>query len=71
MNDSDRHSMVAEQLQELLLGSEDVDRFLEDLAVYSSNILGGDTEVHCGVTLRRSRRALTVASSSGAGAPAR
>ena len=55
---------VAEQLQDLILSNEDVDDFLEDLAVFSSDILGGAVEVHCGVTLKRDKRALTVASSS-------
>jgi GAF domain-containing protein len=55
---------VAEQLQDLILSSEDVDDFLEDLAVFSSDILGGGVEVHCGVTLKRDKRAITVASSS-------
>lgn len=55
---------MAEQLQELLISSEDADRFLEDLAVFSSRIIGDGVIVHCGVTLVRQRKATTVASSS-------
>jgi GAF domain-containing protein len=64
MNENYAETTVAEQLQDLILSNEDVDDFLEDLAVFSSDILGGGVEVHCGVTLKRDKRALTVASSS-------
>lgn len=43
--------------------NDDVDQFLEDLAVHSSKILGGEVDVYCGVTLQRRNRATTVASS--------
>lgn len=56
-------STTPEQLQDLIIESEDVDQFLEDLAAYSSKILGDDVEVHCGVTLKRRKRRTTVASS--------
>lgn len=59
----DKESCTAEQLQDLIIENHDVDEFLDELAVYSSKILGGDVEVHCGVTLKRRNRATTVASS--------
>jgi GAF domain-containing protein len=64
MQENYTETPVAEQLQDLILSNGDVDDFLEDLAVFSSNILGGNVEVHCGITLKRHKRALTVASSS-------
>jgi len=54
---------VAEDLQEMILHNDDVDRFLDELAVYSTRILGGHIEVHCGVTLKREKHAVTVANS--------
>lgn len=54
---------TAEQLQDLLLESADADRFLDDLAVYSSKILGEGVLIHCGVTLVREKKPTTVASS--------
>lgn len=41
MQENYAETPVAEQLQDLILNNEDVDDFLEDLAVHSSNILGG------------------------------
>ncbi|WP_299166902.1 GAF and ANTAR domain-containing protein [uncultured Arthrobacter sp.] len=55
---------MAEHLQDLLISSDDTDRFLHDLAIFSSKILGADVLVHCGVTLVRQKRPTTVASSS-------
>lgn len=54
---------MAEQLQDLLISSEDTDRFLEGLALFSSRILGDSVIIHCGVTLVRHGKATTVASS--------
>lgn len=63
MQPENKSESTAEQLQDLIIENQDVDQFLEDLAVYSSKILGRDVEVHCGVTLKRRNRATTVASS--------
>jgi GAF domain-containing protein len=53
-------SAVAE-LQQLLLATEDITGFLDQLAALTVKVLPG--EVSCGVTLRRDRGATTVASS--------
>lgn len=64
MREPTNQPSTAEQLQDLIVESEDVDKFLEELAILSSKILGGEVEVHCGVTLKRRRRRTTAASSS-------
>lgn len=53
-------SAVAE-LQQLLLTTEDITGFLDQLAALTVKVLPGD--VSCGITLRRDRGATTVASS--------
>ncbi|GAB3259201.1 ANTAR domain-containing protein [Arthrobacter pigmenti] len=54
-----------EHLQTLLLGTDDVEYFLEELTHLAAGKLAGpDDEVLCGVTLFRHKRAATVASSS-------
>ncbi|MCO1654605.1 GAF and ANTAR domain-containing protein [Pseudonocardia humida] len=53
-------SAVAE-LQQLLLTTEDITAFLDQLAALTVKVLPG--EVSCGITLRRDRGATTVASS--------
>ena len=53
-------SAVAE-LQQLLLATEDITGFLDQLAALTVKVLPG--EVSCGITLRRDRGATTVASS--------
>ncbi|MCP2049201.1 GAF and ANTAR domain-containing protein [Paenarthrobacter histidinolovorans] len=57
---------VPEQLQDLVIDSEDVGGFLGELAVFSaaavSNAVG--VNVHCGITLSRRRRTATVAGST-------
>ncbi|ERI38885.1 histidine kinase [Arthrobacter sp. AK-YN10] len=57
---------VAEHLQDLVIDSEDVNGFLNELAVFSSGAVSAEVgvEVLCGVTLSRRRKALTVAGSS-------
>jgi hypothetical protein len=59
-------SSVPEQLQDMVIDSEDVTGFLNELAVFSSEAVTAalGTEVLCGVTLSRRRKALTVAGSS-------
>jgi GAF domain-containing protein len=52
---------AASELQQLLLSTEDIGRFLDELAVLTVTVSPGD--VFCGVTLRRDRGATTVASS--------
>lgn len=47
-----------------MLSNENVDQFLEDLAILSSRILGGAVEVQCGVTFRHRNLTTTVACSS-------
>ena len=49
------------ELQELLLATEDITRFLEELATLAAKVLPGD--LSCGITMRRGRAAMTVASS--------
>ncbi|MDQ0819802.1 GAF domain-containing protein [Arthrobacter sp. V4I6] len=57
---------AALQLQDLLLGTENVEDFLDQLAVFAaatlSRLIGA--EVECGVTLQRRKRTMTVAGSS-------
>ncbi|WP_026818151.1 hypothetical protein [Arthrobacter castelli] len=54
-----------ERLQTMLLGTDDVENFLEELTHLASRKLAGpDDEVLCGVTLFRHKHAATVASSS-------
>jgi GAF domain-containing protein len=52
---------AAAELQQLLLDTEDVEHFLQRLVVLAVDALPGD--VSCGLTLRRGRRPMTVASS--------
>jgi GAF domain-containing protein len=49
------------ELQELLLSTEDITGFLDQLATLAAKVLPGD--LFCGITLRRDRRVTTVASS--------
>ncbi len=57
--------LVIEKIQDLLLDTQDVEDFLNELARYSAeNLSGPRGEVHCGITLLRHRTAVTVASSS-------
>ena len=57
---------VVEQLQDLVIDSEDVSGFLEDLAVLTASSLSDvrGQDVLCGVTLSRHHRSTTVAQSS-------
>lgn len=56
---------VTGYVQDLLLDTQDVGDFLNELARYSSEQLSGPHgQVHCGITLLRNRTAGTVASSS-------
>lgn len=57
---------VAEQLQDLVIDSEDVGGFLGELAVFSADSVSATVGlgVLCGVTLSRRRKALTVAGNS-------
>ncbi|MFP3581005.1 GAF and ANTAR domain-containing protein [Arthrobacter sp. fls2-241-R2A-200] len=56
-------SMVAD-IQSLLLDTDDVTEFLEELARHSAAIFSGSAgEIYCGITLMRQRTAATVASS--------
>jgi GAF domain-containing protein len=52
---------AAAELQEILLATEDIDGFLTEVARLAVSVLPGD--LFCGITLRRDRRAITVASS--------
>jgi GAF domain-containing protein len=52
---------AAAELQQLLLASEDIGDFLTELAQLATAVLPGD--ISCGITLRRDRRPVTVASS--------
>ncbi|MFJ4028518.1 GAF and ANTAR domain-containing protein [Paenarthrobacter sp. NPDC089989] len=57
---------VAEQLQDLVIDSEDVGGFLGELAVFSADSVSATVglSVLCGITLSRRRKALTVAGNS-------
>jgi GAF domain-containing protein len=57
---SSQSSAVAE-LQQLLLSTDDITDFLDQLATLTVKVLPG--EVFCGITLRRNHSAFTVASS--------
>ena len=57
-------SLVIEKIQDLLLDTQDVEDFLNELATYSAeNLSGPRGQVLCGITLLRHRTAATVASS--------
>jgi GAF domain-containing protein len=49
------------ELQQLLLATEDITGFLDELATFTVRVLPG--ELSCGITLRRDHEAITVASS--------
>jgi hypothetical protein len=56
---------VVGRVQDLLLDTQDVQDFLEELARYSAERMSGPySEIYCGITLLRHRSAATVASSS-------
>lgn len=57
---------VVEQLQDLVIDSDDVSGFLEDLAVFSAAAVSEarGQEILCGITLSRRRRSMTIAGSS-------
>jgi GAF domain-containing protein len=52
---------AAAELQQLLLATEDIEDFLQDLAALAVSVLPGERS--CGITLRRERHPMTVASS--------
>ena len=52
---------AAAELQQLLLATEDITGFLDELAALTVRVLSGD--LSCGITLRRNGSATTVASS--------
>ena len=52
---------AAAELQQLLLATEDITGFLDELATLAAKVLPGD--FFCGITMRRGSAALTVASS--------
>ncbi|MDQ0030674.1 GAF and ANTAR domain-containing protein [Arthrobacter bambusae] len=60
------NASVAGHLQDLVIDSEDVGGFLEDLAVYTASSVSAarGQDVLCGVTLSRRRRSMTVAGST-------
>jgi GAF domain-containing protein len=56
---------VAQRLQDLVLDSPEVGKFLEELAAYAASRLSSPgREVSCGITVVRHKKATTVASSS-------
>ena len=57
---------AALQLQELLMGTENVEDFLDQLAGFSAATLShaAGAEIECGVTLQRRKKTMTVAGSS-------
>lgn len=64
MDNNDLASELTGQLQNLVLESGDLDKFLNELAVFSSQILDHSAKVEVGVILMRHKRAATVAASS-------
>ncbi|ABK04551.1 putative GAF sensor protein [Arthrobacter sp. FB24] len=65
MANSPEHERVLE-LQDIIVGTQNVAEFLERLSVMAAGALSRDTsaKVECGVTLKRRRRTFTVAGSS-------
>lgn len=64
MEQAARTGLIIEKVQDLLLDTQDVGDFLNELAVYTAeNLSGPRGEVLCGITLLRHRTAATVASS--------
>jgi GAF domain-containing protein len=57
----DAASSAAAELLQLLLATEDITDFLDELAILTVRVLPG--ELSCGITLRRNHEAITVASS--------
>jgi hypothetical protein len=57
---------AALQLQDLLMGTENVEDFLGQLAEFSAATLShaAGAEIECGVTLQRRKKTMTVAGSS-------
>lgn len=52
-----------EDLQDLLLESQDFESFLLDLTLYSATLLGTDAPILCAISVQRNGKAFTVASS--------
>lgn len=63
MDETGLNSSVVGQLQDLIIDSEDVSGFLEDLAIFTASSVSAarEQDVLCGVTLSRRRRSMTVA----------
>ncbi|WP_342023332.1 GAF and ANTAR domain-containing protein [Arthrobacter citreus] len=57
---------VAAQLQQLILGTESMELFLEAFAGHAAEVFSDTSELLCGITLKRGRHGATVASSSAA-----
>ncbi len=57
---------AAVQLQDLIVGSENVEDFLDGLAEFSAAVLSqsAGSDIECGVTLQRRKKTMTVAGSS-------
>ncbi|UKA63067.1 ANTAR domain-containing protein [Arthrobacter sp. FW306-04-A] len=66
MDEMSLDASVVGQLQDLVIDSEDVSGFLEDLAVFTASSVSATRgqDVLCGVTLSRRRRSMTIAGSS-------
>ncbi|OOP62532.1 histidine kinase [Arthrobacter sp. SRS-W-1-2016] len=66
MDEMGLNASVVGQLQDLVIDSEDVGSFLEDLAVFTASSVSAARrqDVLCGITLSRRRRSMTVAGSS-------
>lgn len=65
MEQASRTGSIMEKIQDLLLDTQDVEDFLNELARFTAeNLSGPRGEVLCGITLLRHRTAATVASSS-------
>jgi GAF domain-containing protein len=61
VSDHTPSASAAAELQELLLATEDITGFLDQLVTLAAKVLPGD--LFCGITMRRGRGAMTVASS--------
>ena len=66
MTNNNAGDEAAIQLQDLLLGTENVEDFLDQLAAFAAGTLTRlvGAEIECGVTLQRRKRTMTVAGSS-------
>ncbi len=64
MDSQTADTSLIEMMQDLILETDDVEEFLNELARHAATSIAIDVEVLCGITLRRQKRATTVASNN-------